>query len=198
MEKYKSWNFKTNEWYVPDHDTPPTLIGNTGDLINWDKVITDLDGKTGMTLPWTDWDNPLFLPMRNLFIDSNYSKFGANWVNYYPGVDYDPNIDELFGKFVGSPRCIRAWISKVLPGCSAPWHWDLDDNEPEYIKHGDLVRYSCRISEPSVGHVTVVGNHALYSGSCGDVYKWTDPHCWHGSINCGLTPKYQYNYLAYI
>lgn len=198
MKNYDAWNYETNQWYTPDHFAKPTYAGNTQGIIDWDSVLLHLKDLPGIKLPPTGWTNPLFEPMDKLFKDSNYSNFSAEWINYYPGKDYDEAVDLIFGELVKHPKCVRAWISKINPGHTAPWHWDLDDNETEYLKAGKLIRFVCKASVPAIGHVAVIGNHALYGGLQGDTYIWTDTHCWHGSVNCGLVPKYQYNYLAYL
>ena len=195
---YKSWNAKTKEWYVPNNAAPLKLLGNTGDLIDWNKVILGISDKEGVVLPKLIWPNPHFEEMKRLYVDSNYIMDSAEWINYYPIIDYEEEINNAFGQFVGKPKYVRAWISRINPGKTAPWHWDLDDGEEEYLKGGDLLRYTCRISTAGVGQVSIVGDTAIHGGPAGDVYLWPDHRMWHGSVNAGLTPKYQFNYLAYV
>jgi hypothetical protein len=195
--EFQSWNAKTKEWYFSDLDAKLIFVGNTGTIINWDKIIETVQNNNGIVLPNLIWSNPHFKEMKKLYVNSNYIMSSAEWINYYPGVDYDKLVDEEFGKFIGKPKYARAWISRINPGKTAPWHWDLDDQEEEFLKNGNLIRYTSRINPPGVGQVTIIGNNALYNGPAGDVYKWPDHRIWHGSVNAGLTPKYQYNYLAY-
>jgi len=194
---YKSWNAKDKEWYSPDHGVPLKFIGNTGSSINWNEIISSIGNKEGIVLPKLIWPNPHFEEMKKLYVDSNYILSSAEWINYYPESDYDEEVNRVFGEFVGKPNYARAWISKINPGKTAPWHWDLDDGEEEYLKNGDLLRYTSRISPQCVGQVAIVGNNAIHGGRPGDVYLWPDHRMWHGSVNAGLTPKYQFNYLAY-
>ena len=175
----------------------PVHIGNCSDVIDWSAVITqikDLPPKK-FTLPST----PKSIEMMKMLTDAGYSVNDETiqWINYYPEVHYNININRIFGEFVKHTRYARAWISRVNPGCTVPWHWDVDDNEDAYLTKGTLVRYSCRISPASVGQVTVVGDHALYNDPVGDVYQWADYRQWHGSANSGFVPKYQFNYLGY-
>jgi len=195
---YKSWNSKNKEWYTPDHDAPLEFVGNTSNSIDWNKIISGIKNKEGIVLPKLIWPNPHFEEMKKLYADSNYIMSSAEWINYYSGTDYDEEVNKMFGKFVGKVEYARAWISRINPGKTAPWHWDLDDEEEEYLKRGDLLRYTSRISPNGVGQVAIVGNTAIHGGHAGDVYLWPDHRMWHGSVNAGLTPKYQFNYLAYV
>ena len=173
------------------------LVGNCANIIDWSAVVNTISKlpPKEFTMPTT----PKSAELLKMLTDAGYSvdDRSIHWVNYYPEIDYDPTINTMFGEFVGHTRYARAWISKVNPGNSVPWHWDADDNEDEYLLQGDLVRYSCRINPASAGQVTVVGDHCLYADPIGDVYKWADYNLWHGSVNCGFEPKYQFNYLAY-
>ena len=175
----------------------PTHIGNCSNIINWDDVINSIENKPGVALPRWDWDHPEFIKIKQLSIDSNYLKKSAEWINYYPNKDYDSNIDKLFGAFVGNSNYARAWISRINPGCTAPWHWDIDDFADEYENKGSLVRYTARINKDGTGQVAVVSNYAIVGGQQGDVYRWHSYKDWHGSANFGYTVKYQFNYLAY-
>lgn len=195
--KYQSWDVERKEWYFPDHEAEPIYIGNTEKKIDWDSIIDFVQGKNGMVLPKLIWSNPHFEEMKKLYIDSNYIIDSAEWINYYPEKDYDPVVNKKFGEIIGKPKCVRAWISRINPGKTAPWHWDLDDQEEEYLKNGKLVRYICKMNNNSVGQVTILGNHAIKDFKQGDIIRWPDHRIWHGSVNCGLTPKYQFNYLAY-
>ena len=106
-------------------------------------------------------------------------------------------VAEKFGEFVGAPRMIKSWISKIYPGKTAPWHWDWDVDWKEYEKKGNPVRFTAMINEPAPGHVFIVGDKALYNEKQGDVHKWPDFKSYHGGTNCGLVPKFNFNYLAY-
>ncbi len=199
--EYESWNAKTEEWYYPNHAEKLIFIGNTGNFIDWELVIKEVENKEGIILPNLIWPNPHFSKIRKMYENSNYNESSAEWINYYSGnygSDYDEKLEYKFGNFVGKPKSIRAWISRINPGHTAPWHWDLDDGEAEYLAGGDIVRFSCRINPLGVGQVAVVGDNVIHGGIPGDVYQWPDHRMWHGSVNAGLTPKYQYNYLAYI
>lgn len=175
----------------------PIYLGNTEDLIDWDVVISKLENKPGVRLPRWDWNHPEFLKIKELYETSNYLPDSAEWINYYPEVDYDINVNKLFGEFVGKPQYARAWISRINPGKTAPWHWDIDDFSEQYESAGKLIRYTARINKDGTGQVALVNDYAIVGGKQGDVYQWPDIRAWHGSANVGYTIKYQFNYLAY-
>ena len=79
----------------------------------------------------------------------------------------------------------------------APWHWDWDVDWKKYTEQGNPVRFTAMINEPAPGHVFIVGDEALYNEKQGDVHKWPDFRSYHGGTNCGLVPKFNFNYLAY-
>jgi hypothetical protein len=193
-----SRSVKDNVWYEPDHSKPLLCVGNTGNLIDWEKIIDILKDKPGKKLPNIDWDNEQVNGLYALFNQSNYIPSSAEWINYYPNIDYDSEIDSIFANIVNKPNIVRAWISKIEPGKTAPWHYDVDDDEESYLSKGELVRYSCKVSEPADGHFTMVGNNSLYNALTGDIYQWPDHRMWHGGANAGFVSKYQYNVLAYV
>jgi len=195
--EYKAFDPIKQDWYCPDHDAELIFHGNCGNAINWNEVIDIVKDKEGTVLPNLIWDNPHFEEMKKLYTESNYIIEASEWINYYPEQDYDISINEKFGEFVGYPKYARAWISRINPGKTAPWHWDLDDKEAEYIEKGDLIRFVCKMNIPAPGQVTIIGNNTIHGGLQGDIYEWPDHRMWHGSVNCGLKPKYQFNYLGY-
>lgn len=194
--EYAVWNASTNEEYFPDHSANLIIVGNTRDSINWQNVINSIEQKPGLMLPNLQWTNPHFLKILEMYNHIDYLKSSMQWINYYCD-DYGEHVNTEFGNFVKKPNYVKAWISRINPGYTAPWHWDIDDNEAEYLKHGDIIRFSCRINMNSAGQVAIVGDHAIHGGPVGDVYQWPDHRMWHGSVNTGLEPKYQFNYLAY-
>ena len=92
------------------------------------------------------------------------------WINYYPGKE-SMEVAEKFGEFVGAPRMIKSWISKIYPGKTAPWHWDWDVDWKKYTEQGNPVRFTAMINELPPGHVFIVGDEALYNEKQGDVLQ---------------------------
>jgi hypothetical protein len=194
---FESWDSINKKWYTP-LNSPVVFLGNTENIIDWDKIINDIKDQPGRKVDLINWNNPLFLKIKDLFSSSNYNMSSAEWINYYPGKDFPESVNTIFGNFVKHPNVIRSWISRINPGKTAPWHWDVDDNEEQYLQQRKLVRFTCKIGTHDPGHITVIGDHVLYNNRSGDVFQWPEHRTWHGSANAGLVPKYQFNYLAHI
>lgn len=195
--EYISHNIKTGEWYYPSTDCP-ILVGNTENAIDWNSVITNLLNKNESVVQQEKLRNCKYSLANEYYKSSNFCDAGAEWINYYPGTDFNSEIVPIFGSIINKTNFVRAWISEVRPGKSAPYHWDCDDNEISYIQKGDLLRYTSNISENDPGHITVVGSHVLKSDRVGDIFRWHDHRQWHGSSNMGTTSKFQFNYLTYV
>jgi hypothetical protein len=177
-------------------------IGNTGTIIDWQSVVDSLSNQTpgyvgprhsgnddivGISDVAKKWDQAGFL----LIKDGG----NAGWDMFFPHANFDQTIVDTFADYVNVDP-ISCWISRVQPGCLTPWHWDANDNEKEYSTIKNMVRMSCNISKPQVGHVIMVENECLYFQEQGSVWQWPDRTSWHGGINCGMTPKYLFNFFG--
>jgi hypothetical protein len=180
------------------------LIGNTGDLIDWDEVIDGLKDKKGYLLKYnTETFNPHF----NGFSDLNrlwqqagyeYNDPCVEWINYMPG-DFNINVELKFKELVNPDmHPFMVWISKIRPGRMAPWHFDAHSKVEELFKLGEPIRYVCYIEKPTDGHVSIVGDHCIYKPVQGSIYKWDSFDVWHCGLNGGLTDKYMFNYWGYL
>jgi len=117
----------------------------------------------------------------------------AGWDMYLPGTNFSEEIALQFANWLGLTNYTNVWISRIHPGKMAPWHWDVTDNETT-LKGKEIVRYHCHMTEPEVGHVLIVDNHCLYNQQIGNTYQWDSRTSWHAGANCGMTPKYLFNF----
>jgi hypothetical protein len=171
------------------------IINNCSKYINWDNVIekiSTIPGKNSYK-GFVNEKEPEIVDLINSW--KNWNNESIEWINFYPE-DFGIDIVDVFSVLVDK-ECCRAWISKINPGKSAPWHWDWDSNETEYLKKGDLIRYHCSITDPQIGHVFIVKDTALYRSKKGDIYEWENYKDFHAGTNCGLVPKYNFNFLGY-
>jgi hypothetical protein len=163
-------------------------------MINWDQVIQTLsDGKV-VTVDPARWNmsNPEYAEMLKLWTDSNFNTDSVKWTNYYDTQDIENKIaTEL------SIIPLRSWISCIEPGYMTGYHYDIDDNEADYLKHGIIKRYSVFISKPSVGHLFILGKEYFYNNSQGTIVKWNNYKDWHNGINGGLENKYMFHIIGY-
>jgi len=168
-------------------------------MIDWDNVITNLSEGVDILPNPKNWniDTPGYNEILQLWKNANYNFNAIKWTNYYPDTHFPKSIEEDLSKQLNI-KPLRSWISKIDPGYTAPWHWDVDDNEKEYLKQGILVRYSIFIQDGKPGQVFMLENETFYNQSRGTVVKWKDYKAWHAGANAGLTPKYMYHLLGIV
>jgi hypothetical protein len=167
-------------------------------MIDWNNVIASLPDEGEVVMPLSDrWDlsNLEYLKIYNQWTQAKFNLSAIKWTNYYPGIHFDTSIVEEFANTLGV-KILRSWISRIDPGYFAPWHWDVDDHEDEYLKQGNPIRYSCFIENPSHGHIFIVDDEYFYNQPQGTVVKWKNYKSWHSGINAGLEPKYMLHLLA--
>ena len=130
------------------------------------------------------------------WLDAGYTSQKVEWINYYPEKHFDLQYVDDFANEVGLKH-IRSWISCVRPGKSAPWHQDIDDAMEDYLKLGELVRYTCFLNKPAVGQILIVDKNSYYMTPQSTIVKWNDVMDWHGASNCGFENQYLYHFLGY-
>jgi hypothetical protein len=167
--------------------------------IDWDTVIETLvqpgvDVTTNLTSRKDDTSG--YSEIYSNWKNANFNMTAIKWTNYYPGVHFDSKITDSLAKHL-NVNVHRSWISKINPGYFAPRHWDVDDNESEYLKKGTPVRYSCFIEKPAHGHIFIVGDNYYFNQPQGTLVKWDNYKEWHSGINAGMTPKYMFHLLGY-
>ncbi len=163
-------------------------------MINWNKVISELKNGKVVTVDPSQWnmDNPEYAKMLELWRSNNFNTDSVRWVNYYDCKDIQNTVAENL-----NVTPLRSWISCVEPGYMTGYHYDIDDYESEYLKHGKLKRYSIFISEPNLGHIFILGQKYYYQQSQGKILEWDNHREWHNGIKGGLTNKYMFNLLGY-
>ena len=163
-------------------------------MINWNSIIHNLvDGKI-VTVDPARWNmsNPEYQQMLELWTSKNFNTDSVKWTNFYDTKEIETKIaSEL------NITPLRSWISCIEPGFMTGYHYDIDDNEEEYLKYGLLKRYSIFISEPVVGHLFILGKEYFYSKSQGTIVKWSNYKEWHNGINGGLENKYMFHIIGY-
>jgi hypothetical protein len=178
------------------------LVGNTETLIDWNNVILDIINKSGTSLRYNeqsfDKTIPAFADMDAVWQKAGYqyNDPSIEWINYFPGSDFNQEVVDVFKQLVMAEPWM-VWISRIRPGKMAPWHYDAHSKLDELLSLGTPVRYTCYIQEPSPGHVSIVGDSAVYRPSKGSIYKWPNYNAWHCGLNGGLTDKYMFNYWGY-
>jgi hypothetical protein len=163
-------------------------------MINWNSIISNLtDGKV-VTVDPARWktSNPEYKEMLDLWTTNKFNTDSVKWTNYYATKD----IEEVIANELNI-KPLRSWISCVEPGYMTGYHYDIDDNEQEYLKYGSLKRYSIFISEPTVGQIFILGKEYFYNKPQGTVLKWSNYREWHNGINGSFSNKYMFHLLGY-
>jgi hypothetical protein len=165
---------------------------------NWLKIIENLTEGSAVTVDPDRWnlDNPEYTKILDTWKKANFKLDTIKWTNYYPGKDFTEDVVTYFADVLALKQVHRAWISKIDPGYMAPWHWDVDDNEEEYLKHGTIKRYTVIINQMANGHVLIVGKDYYYNKPDNTIIKWGNYKEWHSSMNGGLESSYLFHILG--
>jgi hypothetical protein len=168
--------------------------------INWEGIVTYLTDKKGseVTTDPARWklSTPGYNDIYQMWINANFNPESIKWINYYPGKHYSNEVVMMVSKLLGITS-VRSWISRIDPGFIAPYHWDVDDNEQEYLKNGKLYRYTCFMNDPTVGHILILGEEYFYNQEKGSLYEWDNYKDWHSGINAGMCPQFMFHVLGY-
>lgn len=167
----------------------------------WNNILQELSKGDGDRISFYDLKNiPLDMPeaqeVKKNLDDANWDYGVIRWQDYHAGKHFDNSIVEEFSNLVGYKTC-RSWISRLDPGAYAPWHWDIDDREGDYLKLGSLKRFTCFITEPSIGQVLIIEDKCYYNPPINTIVEWPSYKSWHCASNAGLTPQYLFHFLGY-
>jgi hypothetical protein len=163
-------------------------------MINWNNAISNLKDGRVVTVDPSRWNmsNPEYQSILDLWKSKNFNTDSVKWTNYYDTTELEAEVAQQV-----SITPLRSWISCVEPGYMTGYHYDIDDNEKEYLTHGLLKRYSVFISEPDIGHVFILGKEYFYNKPQGTILKWGNYRDWHNGINGGLSNKYMFHIIGY-
>ena len=142
-----------------------------------------------------DSANPGYKEIFDLWTKNNIDPTTVKWTNYYPEKHFDKQVVLTVSDALGV-RCLRSWISRVDPGYQAPWHYDVDDNEAEYLAQGNLRRFSAFIMPPHLGHVFTIKTEQYYDVVAGNLYEWDNYRDWHEAKNTGSLPHFMFHILG--
>lgn len=178
------------------------FFGNCN-CIDWGFLLSSLQAVEGksITLDISNFNSNdhRYVDIFNKLQNAKFNPYSAKWINYYPNIHYSSTIDEKISNWLGLTGVHRSWISRLDPGFYAPWHWDVDDNETEYLKKGSIKRFSGFIDtkETSMAHVFTIEKDSICNTDQGDFYQWGNHDAWHAGMNGGLYPKFMYHVLGW-
>jgi hypothetical protein len=174
-------------------------MNNLYNIVDWAKITASLTNGVDITTDpeYWDFDTPGYSEIYKMWNDANFNKNAIKWTNFYPSTHYPQEVVDDVAKHLGLIGVHRSWISRVDPGNFAPWHWDVDDNEQEYLKKGTIKRYSIMLSGPTFGHIFILGDDYYYNTPAGTILEWNNYKEWHSGINAGMKPKYMFHIIGY-
>jgi hypothetical protein len=82
-------------------------------------------------------------------------------------------------------RRISWWFIKLLPGQMQTMHFD-----PHLLSCVNPTRYTLFLQDWQPGHIFTYADRILVDYKAGDLYKWSDPMCYHGVVNIGYSTRY--------
>jgi hypothetical protein len=169
---------------------------NCSNIIDWKHVINALkDPAVPAYIKPEEWSMKKdYNEIHKLWMDANMNIAGVRVFNYEP-FQIDDNVIPAMEKFLGLTH-VESWISRIDPGCMAPYHWDFDNPAIATLPR-EPKRYSVHISEFSFGHVFIVDNRICYNFQVGDIVEFSNFREWHAGANMGLVPKYMYHFIGY-
>lgn len=165
---------------------------------SWSTIIENLKDGSDVSVDPERWnlDNPEYNKILDMWKRANFNLDSIKWTNYYPGVHFPQEVVNKQQDNLNIKHVHRAWISKIEPGYMAPWHWDVDENEQEYLTHGLIRRYTIIMEDMPHGHILIIGKDHYYNQPKGTVIKWANYKEWHSGINAGMTPNYLFHILG--
>lgn len=166
---------------------------------DWHLIINDLKEGNTVSVDPERWNlgNPEYRKILDIWKNANFNLSSIKWTNYYPGIHFSSDVEKNVSEYIGFRHVHRSWISKIDPGFMAPWHWDVDDNEDEYLRNGPIIRYTVMIEDMAHGHILIVGDEHYYNQKQNTTIKWQNHREWHSGINAGMTPNYLFHILGY-
>jgi len=164
------------------------FIGNTGELINWNKVVDQLKNRQ------PSYVGPFYNTERldtilenykksNLFLEKDQGTVG--WDIFLPGFDFDSEVVKKFSEFVGVDSYTDAWITRLKVGQMIPPFQEFNLEGP---------RWHCHITDNLWGHVIFVDDKPLYQQAQGNVYRWSSKTISYAANNVGFDPQYFFNF----
>lgn len=183
---------------------PVKFIGNLSDKFDCDQIIAQCLEHSGeihkgvIQLPVDHPEYESFSILDKMAKSAGYYENDAmEFRHFKPEFHFDQKFVDIFSEFVGATPLVT-FVSEIKPGKMAPWHFDIDPNDKENRKKGQLVRYHLHLSKPQPGHVFIIDQEVLYNIPQGNIYQWENVFDWHAGTNCGIVPKYLFSFKGYV
>lgn len=171
-------------------------------MVNWKEVVEILEPKQGKDIRtskiavWDAYEGTPYEEFVSKHKNSNFNEASIGWSNYYPDKDFDRKITNEYAEKLGLKKVHRSWISRVYPGYIVPWHYDVEDDHPEFFEDG-ITRYSIFITDSEPGQILIIGDKYHFNYKCGDIIKWDKCTLWHCGVNTAFKSKYTFHLIGF-
>ena len=185
------------------------FFGSTQSIIDWDPIVDlcaksdsgDFNSvKTVVDRSEGNWkDNPELLGsyhnVINTWDEAGYNLEEIKWWDYYPGEHFDIEIQNKFAELVNA-QPLRVFVSDVAPCNNVPYHWDVEDNEEEWLKLGELKRWVCFMDKPRWGNVLILEDQCFHNVAQGEIWEWDNYRSHHAGTSMGVHHQYLFHFLG--
>ena len=186
------------------------FVGNCANIINWYefaetlknipddlvKPVRNAEFTSDKTM-FEESTDPKTMKIMQKWFDCNYNLDSVKWVNYQGIENYGNSITARFADWVGV-QPLKSWVTRVDPGCTAPYHPDIEADLFEEQINGQIVRYTCHMCDDGIGAAFFLEDHFFYNQPNGNVYKWDNWLSWHGAVNAGTKPHWLFSFWGII
>lgn len=164
------------------------LIKNYADWITPEfmEFIRNNDGDTVPVWQPDKWSGHPMLEEARERVRPGYAHRNHDFQQFNPSSKDMEKFNLTLPKIEGDDRTgLSWWIIKLLPGQMQSMHFD-----PHLVSIKNPNRYTMFLDDWKPGHVFVWEDQYLSNYKAGDLYKWTDPMCYHGVVNIGYDTRY--------
>jgi hypothetical protein len=154
-----------------------------------------LSTKPGDTVPvWQPdrWKGHPMLDAARERARSGYSHKDHNFQQFNSGSADMKDFKFELPKLPNDDRKLAWWFIKLLPGQMQAMHFD-----PHLIEMKNPERYTLFLQDWQPGHIFTWEDNMIANYFAGDLYKWSDPMCFHGCVNIGYETRYTLQITTY-
>jgi hypothetical protein len=161
------------------------LIGNYADWIPL-ALMDHIKSQDGDTVPvWQPdrWKGHPMLDEARERARPGYSNNKHNFQQFNSTTE--GMIDIELPTIPNDSRRMFWWVVKLYPGQMQTMHFD-----PHLLSESNPGRYTMFLEDWQPGHIFTWEDKMLSNYKAGDLYRWSDPMCYHGVVNIGYEPRY--------
>jgi len=180
-------------------------IGNCKNLIDWNKVIENLEksdeGEIFNKKRIEKLIEDISKDVKNsseiehnkqtsvIWKENNYFLDSINFKLYRPGKNYEHTICDIISSFLKG-KYLTSSISRVDPGFTVGIH---RDSTPNLLLDKTVKRYVIFINPPEVGQIFILGDECFHNEELGNIYEWRNMDLLHSAANTSFKSQYLFH-----